>query len=77
MERIVHDAIVSCVEDNSLFTDCQHGFRSRRSCLTNLLVTLDNVTGELDAGRSVVLCYFDFAKAFAIVNHRLLLAKLG
>jgi len=76
MEHIVRENIMNFVEREGLIAISQQGFRRRRSCLSNLLATLDVVTGELDLGRNVVLCYFDFAKAFDIVNHRLFEAKL-
>jgi len=76
MEHIVRDNIIKFVEREGLIANSQHGFRRRRSCPYNLLATLDVVSGELDLGRNVDLCYFDFAKAFDIVNHRLLEAKL-
>ena len=36
-ERIVRDHLVKFLEDNDLLKDSQHGFRSKRSCLTDLL----------------------------------------
>jgi len=76
MERIVREHILNFVERGGLIANSQHGFCRRRSCLSNLLATFDFVTGELDLGRSVDLCYFGFANAFDVVNHRLLFAKL-
>ena len=36
-----------------LILDSQHVFRKGRSCLTNLLVFLDKVTGSIDSGEAV------------------------
>ena len=36
-----------------LILDSQYGFRKGRSCLTNLLVFLDKVTGSIDCGEAV------------------------
>jgi len=76
MERIVREHILHFVKRGGLIANSQHGFGRRRSCLSNLLATLDFVVMEIDLGRSVDLCYFGFANAFDVVNHRLLLAKL-
>ena len=43
-ERIIRDHLVKFLEDNALLRDSQHGFRSKRSCLTNLLEFLDLVS---------------------------------
>ena len=37
MESIIRDHIVEHLETYNLMNDSQHGFRCRRSCLTNLL----------------------------------------
>lgn len=37
---------------------------------------MDNVTKLLDAGEEVDLCFLDFSKAFDVVNHRVVCAKL-
>ena len=42
-ERIIKDHLVKFLEDNDLLKDSQHGCRSKRSCLTNLLEFLDLV----------------------------------
>jgi len=57
---------VKYLETNWLILDSQHGFRKGRSCLSNLLVFLDKVTGSIDSGESVGLdvIFTDFAKAF-------------
>ena len=64
------------MNENRLIRDTQHGFRSGRSCLTNLLDILEYITKELDDGNSIDVIYLDFSKAFDKVPHRRLVYKL-
>ena len=75
-EKLVRDELVEYLEGNRLLKETQHGFRKRRSCLTNLLSFLDRVTEELDRGGGMDVVYLDFAKAFDKVPHQRLLRKL-
>ena len=54
----------------------QHGFIKGKSCLSNLLRALDEITDALDRGKEVRIGYLDFQKAFDSVNHRLLEVKI-
>ncbi len=36
MEKIIRDKLVKFLDDNNIISDVQHGFRNKRSCLTNL-----------------------------------------
>jgi Reverse transcriptase (RNA-dependent DNA polymerase) len=53
MERIIKDEIVQLLERNQSIRDSQHGFRSKRSCLTNLLIFMEEVAEQLDSGEEV------------------------
>ena len=76
-ERIIRDYLVKFLEENKLLRDSQHGFRTRRSCLTNLLEVLDFVSDYVDEGNSVDAVYLDFQKAFDKVSHSKLLTKMA
>ena len=53
-----------------------HGFVKDKSCLTNLLETMDCIISILDSGAPVDVIYLDFSKAFDRVPHFRLLSKL-
>ena len=55
----------------------QHGFVEGRSCLSNLLETLDEITRIMESGDAVDIIYLDFRKAFDSVPHGRLLIKFG
>ena len=76
MERIVSRQMTSYLSDWALISPNQHGFFRRRSCTTNLLCFLEEVTKRIDRGEEVEVSYLDFRKAFDSVNHRLLIEKL-
>nr|VZH99095.1 unnamed protein product [Spirometra erinaceieuropaei] len=76
MEKIIKKALVQFLEQHHLLSDAQHGFRSGRSCLTNLLFTLERWTKARDEGKVVHAIYIDFKKAFDSVPHQRLLYKL-
>lgn len=76
MESILRSTIMSHLCENSLINSTQHGFMNRKSCLTNLLHCLEEVTSVLDDGDSLDILYLDFAKAFDIVQHNRLLSKI-
>jgi hypothetical protein len=49
----------------------QHGFRSKRSCETQLIEFIDEVTTNTSAGKQTDVLVMDFSKAFDKVSHGL------
>ena len=76
LESVVKETIVNHLETFSLIRNSQHGFRSGRSCLTNLLDFFEKVTEVLDEGNPVDVVYLDFAKAFDKVPYTRLYKKM-
>ena len=77
METILRDKLVNFLGENSLIKNSQHGFRNKRSCLTNLLDFYNDVFNIFDESKAVDVFYLDFQKAFDKVPHKRLLSKLN
>ena len=75
-ESIMRDKMIEHLERYKLINGTQHGFVKNKSCLTNLLVFMEEVTNYIDRGYPVDVIYLDFQKAFDKVPHRRLLMKL-
>ena len=75
-ERVVRKKLVSYLEMNNLICNKQHGFRSGRSCLSQLLHHFDDVLESLTNNADFDSIYLDYAKAFDKVDHKLLIRKL-
>ena len=76
LEAIIRDKIVGYLENHSLIRDSQHGFRNKRSCLSNLLTFYNDLFFAHDASRSLDIVYLDFQKAFDKVPHNKLMFKI-
>ena len=76
LESIIRDVIVDHMTLGKLYTECQHGFRQHRSCITQLLQVMNYFTNLLDKGENIDIIYLDFRKAFDSVPHERLLIKL-
>ena len=75
-ERVIRQILVNHLEVNSKLNPNQHGFRSRRSCLSQLLEHQDRVLSILEEGHNVDSIYLDFSKAFDKVDTGILCHKL-
>ena len=76
MEHIVTSAIMDHANANNILYDLQHGFRQQRSCETQLLEFVADITDNLQANQQTDLLVMDFSKAFDKVGHKRLLEKL-
>ena len=76
LESLISDSIRNYFETNSFFTNCQHGFRNHRSCVTQLLEVLNDFTNFIESKDCIDVIYLDFSKAFDTVPHKRLLTKL-
>jgi len=63
-------------ELDKIISDDQHGFRPSKLTTTNFLTLQHSLTDAISTGLRVNVIYTDFAKAFDIVNHTILLLKL-
>ena len=70
--------MIKHLQRHSLIKSSQHGFVSNRSCLTNLLVFMEEVTSYMyiEKGYRIDVIYLHFQKAFDKVPHKRLLMKL-
>ena len=76
LEYIIVSNVMRHFDIHNILTDCQHGFRRRRSCETQLLTLTDELTASLDKRKQHDLAVLDFSKAFDRVPHNRLLTKL-
>ncbi|MEM6738267.1 MAG: reverse transcriptase family protein, partial [Bacteroidota bacterium] len=74
-EKVIRSQIVKHMDDNNLFNPNQHGFRSGRSCLSQLLEQHDLILNLLNKETNVDVIYLDFSKAFDKVDHSIVLSK--
>ena len=79
MEKLIQDQISDYMEQYQLLSPSQHGFRSGRSCCTQLLESVHEITDALDNKTPVDIhvVYLDYKKAFDSVPYERLLVKLG
>ena len=76
LEHIIHSQIMGHLDRHKILTDQQHGFRKRRSCDTQLLVTHNDLVDSLDKKKTTDVVILDFTKAFDTVPHQRLIMKL-
>ena len=76
MESLVKEDIVDHLSKFNLIRGTQHGFTEGKSCFTNLLMFLEDITKHIDEGTPVDVIYMDFRKAFDSVPHQRLLKKV-
>ena len=75
-ERFLRKKIVQFLETNNILSHNQHGFRSGKSCLTQMLSHFDSVYEGLQEGADTDTICLDYEKAFDKVDHRLLIVKM-
>ena len=76
LESFIRDQLMTYMEENNFFSDCQHGFRRHRSCVTQLLDAMNDFTELIENGDCIDSIYLDFRKAFDTVPHKRLINKL-
>lgn len=76
MEHIVTSHIMKHADDHNILYPLQHGFRRKRSCETQLLDFIDDITRNMEDGKQTDVLVMDFSKAFDKVSHSLLVHKL-
>ena len=76
VEHIIFSQVMDHYDHYKVLSDVQHGFCPQRSCETQLLITTQDLTKELDNRGEVDAIVLDFSKAFDRVPHQRLLLKL-
>ena len=76
MEHIICSSIMSFASVNEIFYALQHGFRNKRSCESQLLEFIQDVSLNMQNGHQTDVCVLDFSKAFDKVDHIRLIEKL-
>ena len=56
--------MVQHLDDDMIINSNQHGFRKKRSCITQLLSLIEQIDKALNEGEEVDDIYLDFSKAF-------------
>ena len=75
LEHCIVSHTLKHLETHNILTDCQHGFRARRSCETQITTLLQELSSSLDKGTQTDMIILDFSKAFDRVPHCHLLKK--
>ena len=61
LEHIIVSNMMKHLDRYNILTDCQHGFRARRSCETQLRTLVDELAKSFDRGKQYDLAIVDFS----------------
>ncbi|CAB4005710.1 Hypothetical predicted protein [Paramuricea clavata] len=77
LERSVFNQIYKFLNDNSLLSKHQSGFRPKHSTLTTLIQMCDTLYENMDNGQLSGVVFLDIRKAFDSIDHTILLQKMN
>jgi len=75
MEHVLHSSIMKHLEHHSILSDQQHGFRTGRSCKTQLILTVNDLAKGIDDSSQINAILLDFLKDKVPHSHLLLKLK--
>jgi hypothetical protein len=64
LEHIIQSSIIKHLDTHKILTDSQHGFRAKRSCETQLILTLEDILKTTSKGKQIDIALLDFSKSF-------------
>jgi hypothetical protein len=64
------------LDENKILSEYQHGYRNQRSCESQLIGRVHDLTSNMDKNYQTDMILLDFAKTFDKVSHPRLLHKL-
>jgi hypothetical protein len=76
LEKIVQISLINHLELNHLLYKHQYGFLRNKSTEHNLLHIINHISNSLNDGNFTVGIFLDLKKAFDVVDHRILIAKM-
>ena len=76
LEKIVFDQLSSYLDDEDLHCKMQSGYRAHHSCETLLIKMMDDILGDMNEGRIVIVVLLDLSAAFDTIDHDILLDRL-
>ena len=76
LEHILTSNIRKHLTINNILNDSQHGFRSKRSCETQLIISIQDIAKSLGNGNQIDCILLDFSKAFDKVPQQRLAQKI-
>ena len=77
LEHIIYSFVSTHLSNYNILSTNQHGFRTGRSCDTQLLGAINDFHHSLDSETHIDALFLDFTKAFDKVSHRKLCYKLS
>ena len=69
LQRCIYHRLIGHIKN--MISTAQHGFLRGRFCTSQLLSVLHRISQDLDSGKQTDVLYFDVAKAFDTVDHKL------
>ena len=76
LEHIAVSQVMDHLDHQNIIHENQHGFRAKRSCESQLIMTTDDLAKHLENKHQVDMAILDFSKAFDKVSHQHLSTKL-
>ena len=77
LEKLVYNRLLEHIDKNNLLSDSQYGFRKKSSCGHALIDLHDYILNNLNKKMHTIGLFLDLSKAFDVINHKILLAKLS
>ena len=77
LKHIVVAQSMDHLDHHKIIQENLHGFRSRRSCESQLLLTTDDIVRSMNQSHQVDMAILDFPKAFDKVSHQRLCRKMA
>jgi hypothetical protein len=77
MEHLVHRQVKEYLDKHQLLHNAQHGFRSKRSCCSALLMLSSRLSDAKNNGLYSSLAALDYSRAFDTISHDILVQKMA